>query len=145
MTTETELQAAVRRAVDLLKGYVTRDQAEIHNALERLDKQRLEQVLAVLIVGHDVNFDELGEPSHSVKALRATAALAPLDAELAVMTAVDRVAAGKSGFLEAVADLDDLAGQIHALAVTTAVMLTDALGTAGALQEADRWLRTATR
>ncbi|MEU8138199.1 hypothetical protein [Streptodolium elevatio] len=144
MTTETELHAAVRLSVNLLRAYVTRDQAAVHRALEGLDRQRLEQVLAVLIVGHDVNFDELGEPSHSVKALRATAALAPIDAELAVTTAVDRVATGESGFLGAVADLDDLTGQIHTMAVTTAVMLTDALGAAGALQETDKWLRTAT-
>ncbi|GAU70698.1 hypothetical protein SSP35_22_00010, partial [Streptomyces sp. NBRC 110611] len=78
----------------------------------------------------------LGEPSMSVRELDAVAALAPLETELAMMTAVRRVATkemGPTGAVEGLAPLD----RVHAIAICTAVMLLEARGRTTALKQLD--------
>ncbi|WBB60297.1 hypothetical protein O7599_33070 [Streptomyces sp. WMMC500] len=71
---------------------------------------------------HDKRFGELGEPSLTVRQIRAVAGLAPVETELAVTTALHRITTGDRGFPQALEALE-MRDRIHALAIWTAVML----------------------
>ncbi|MFD9598598.1 hypothetical protein ACFWA9_38350 [Kitasatospora sp. NPDC059973] len=139
-TVDDQLVDATWRAADLTRAYLMRDRAAVESCLAGLDADRLEWVLAWLVLDHDALFTELGEPSMGVGSLDVVAALAPLEVEFAVTTAVHRVASGESGLGTAIAGLA-LPEQIHAITVSTAVMLLEALGLAGALDRIDQQAR----
>ncbi|OSZ59272.1 hypothetical protein OQI_17045 [Streptomyces pharetrae CZA14] len=127
---------AIWRAADLTRAYLVQDRIQVATCLTGLDTTRLERVLTWLILEHDALFDALGEPSMSVRELDAAAALAPLETELAMMTAVRRVATkemGLTGAVEGLAPLD----RVHAIAICTAVMLLEARGRTTALEQLD--------
>ncbi|MEU1129544.1 hypothetical protein ABZ383_06705 [Streptomyces sp. NPDC005900] len=137
--TETEdlpLVHAMWRAADLTRAYLSHDRGQVARCLAGLDIPQLERVLTWLILDHDALFGELGEPSMSVRELDGMGALAPLETELAVMTAVRRVATGEMGLTEAVESLVPL-DRVHALAICTAVMLLEARGRSAALESLD--------
>ncbi|MFI6850038.1 hypothetical protein OG535_40005 [Kitasatospora sp. NBC_00085] len=136
-TVDDQLVDATWRASDLTRAYLVRDRAAVESCLAGLGADRLEWVLAWLVLDHDALFTELGEPSMRVGNLEAVAALAPLEVEFAVTAAVHRVASGESGLGAAVADLA-LEEQVHAIAVSTVVMLQEALGRTGALDRIDQ-------
>ncbi|MFD7667813.1 hypothetical protein [Streptomyces sp. NPDC059788] len=127
---------AVWRASDLTRAYLTQDRARVAGCLAGLDTGRLERVLVWLVLEHDELFDRLGEPSMAVREIDAVAALAPVETELAMTTAVRRVAAKEAGLTRAVARLPPL-DQIHAIAICTVVMLLEALGRSRALDQLD--------
>lgn len=124
------------RAADLTRAYLAQDRAVVQECLAGVDTDALDHVLAWLSLDHDALFDDLGEPSMSVREIDALAALAPLDAEIAVTTTVHRVASGETGLLAALEDLGRR-DQIHAVAICTAVMLLEAVGRADALKMLD--------
>ncbi|WP_445520931.1 hypothetical protein [Streptomyces sp. NEAU-174] len=127
---------AMWRAADLTRAYLVQDRVQVATCLTGLDTSRLERVLAWLILEHDRLFGELGEPSMAVRELDAVAALAPLETELAMMTAVRRVATEETGLTAAVEGLEPL-DRIHAIAICTAVMLLEARGRTTALKQLD--------
>lgn len=139
MTATTDdpwLVDAMWRAVDLRVAYLSQDRARVVTYLAGLDDTRLERVLAWMSVHHDEIFEQLGEPSLTVREIETVAALAPAEVELAVTTAVRRVAAGKTGLARTVSELAPL-DSIHALAICTVVMLLEAVGRTGALESLD--------
>lgn len=69
---------AIWRAADLTRAYLVRNRAQVAACLSGLDANQMERVLAWLILDHDALFDDLGEPSMSVRELDAVVALAPL-------------------------------------------------------------------
>ncbi|MFE4664537.1 hypothetical protein ACFRI7_11775 [Streptomyces sp. NPDC056716] len=123
---------AIWRAVDLKRAYLIPDRVQVAACLAGLDSSRLERVLTWLVLDHDILFCDLGEPSMSVRELDSVAALAPLETELAMMTAVRRVAAKETGLTGAVEGLA-LLDRVHAIAICTAVMLLEARGRTAAL------------
>lgn len=106
------------------------------SGLVGLDDARLECVLAWVTVHHDELFEGLEEPSLTVREIETVAALAPVEVEFAVTTAVRRVAAGGVGLGRAISGLALLDG-IHALAVCTVVMSLEAFGRTQALAMVD--------
>lgn len=124
------------RAIDLTRAYLAQDRAQVEACLTGLDADRLELVLAWLILNHDELFDRLGEPFMAMREIDAVAALAPLETELAITTAVRRVATKETGLLRAVEGLAPL-GRIHTIATCTVVMLLGAFGRANALEQID--------
>jgi hypothetical protein len=71
----------------------------------------------------------------SVRELDAVAALAPVETELAMMTAVHRIAARELGLTRAVEGLAPL-DRVHAIAICTVVILLEAFGRTAALDRA---------
>lgn len=118
---------AMWRSADLTRAYLVRDRARVAAVLAGLDDDGLDHVLTWLVLDHDALFDGFGEPFLSVREIGALAALAPVEAELAVTTAVRQVAAGTTGLARAVAMLDPV-HRVHAVAISTAVILLDAQG-----------------
>ncbi|WP_381805355.1 hypothetical protein [Streptomyces niveus] len=125
---------AMWRATDLTRAYLTEDRAQVAGCLAALGTDRLEQVLAWLVLTHDQHFDTLGESSMGLREIDAVAALAPPEVEFATTTAVRRVAARETGLVRAVDDLG-LTDQIHAIAICTVVLLLEALGRTTALEQ----------
>lgn len=72
----------------------------------------------------------------SMRELDAMAALAPLETELAMMTAVRRVATKEMRLTGAVEGLT-LLDRVHEIAICTAVMLLEARGRTTALEQLD--------
>ncbi|MFF8447733.1 hypothetical protein ACF06Q_08530 [Streptomyces leeuwenhoekii] len=133
---DPRLIRAMWQALDLTRAYLSQDRGQVARCLAGLDITQLERVLAWLILDHDALFDELGEPPMSVRELDRMGAHAPLETELAMMTAVRRVATGKTGLTEAVEGLVPL-DRVHAIAICTAVMLLEARGRSAALESLD--------
>lgn len=133
---DEQMLTAVWRAMDLTRAYLTEDRAQVAECLTGVDSSDLEGVMAWVGLEYDAHFDALGEPMMSVRELDAAAALTPPETELAVTTAVRRVAKGKAGLIEAVADLE-LLDQVHAIAICTTVMLCEAHGRPEALRQFD--------
>ncbi len=125
------------RGIDLTRGYLTRDAAQVATCLDGLDAERLRLVLTLLGLYYDDLLGELGEPPMKVSDLNTVGALGPAEIEFATTTAVRRIADGEVGFAEAMADLG-LEGRIHMIAICTVVMLMDALGEAGAVAHLGR-------
>ncbi|MER7998361.1 hypothetical protein [Streptomyces sp. NPDC095613] len=136
--TETDdlwLVDSMWRAADLKRAYLTQDRAGIAACLADLDTGQLERVLVWLVLNHDDLFGELGEPSMAVREIGAAAALAPMEVEFAVTTAVRRVATKeKRGLTQAVEGLP-LQDQIHTIVICTVVMLLEAFGRTRALEK----------
>lgn len=128
---------AVWRAADLTRAYLAQDRARVADGLTDLDTGRLERVLAWLILTHDDLFDTLGEPSMSVREVKAVAALAPPETEFATTTALHRVAAEETGLTKAVESLAPL-DRVHAIAICTVVMQLEAFGRTTALEQLDK-------
>ncbi|MGW8452459.1 hypothetical protein [Streptomyces niveus] len=126
---------AMWRATDLTRAYLSGDRAGIAGCLTGLGTDRLEPVVAWLVLTHDEHFDTLGEPSMGMRAIDAVAALAPPEVEFATTTAVR--AAKKTGLVRAVEGLR-LMDQIHAIAICTVVLLLEAHGRTTALEQHDR-------
>ncbi|MEU2730611.1 hypothetical protein ABZ650_23140 [Streptomyces griseoviridis] len=127
---------AMWRAADLTRAYLAQDRGQVVTVLTDPDTGLLERVLTWLVLEHDALFDELGEPPMPVRELDATAALAPLETELAMMTAVHRVARRESGLAAAVEGLRPI-DRVHAVAICTAVLLLETHGRTAALQHLD--------
>ncbi|WP_406186189.1 hypothetical protein [Streptomyces sp. NBC_01006] len=127
---------AIWRAADLTRAYLVQDRVQVATCLAGLDTSQLERVLTWLILDHDALFGALGEPSMSVRELDAVAALAPLETELAMTTAVRRVATKETGLTGAVEGLAPL-DRVHAIATCTAVMLLEARGRTTAVAQLD--------
>jgi hypothetical protein len=119
-------------AADLARAYLAQDRAHAAARLMGLDTSRLELVLAWLVLDHDAHFDELGEPSMSVRELDEEAALAPVETELAMMTALRRIGAKELRLTRAV-EGPALSDRVHAVAICTVVMLLEAFGRIAAL------------
>ncbi|CQR61811.1 hypothetical protein [Streptomyces leeuwenhoekii] len=126
---------AMWQALDLTRAYLSQDRVQVARCLAGLDISQLERVLTWLILDHDALFDELGQPPMLMRELGRMGALAPLETELAMMTAVRRVATGE-GLTEAVEGLVPL-DRVHAIAICTAVMLLEARGRSAALESLD--------
>ncbi|MYS40165.1 hypothetical protein GTY23_02640 [Streptomyces sp. SID5998] len=133
---DPQLVDAMWRAADLKRAYLTQDRGKVAACLKGLDTSQMELVCGWLVLDHDQQFEDLGEPSMTVREIYAMATLAPLDTEVAVAAAVQRVREGETGIAGAVDDLA-LPDQIHAIAIETSVMLLEAFGRAGALQRLD--------
>ncbi|MET7344639.1 hypothetical protein [Streptomyces sp. NPDC005547] len=138
MTTPDDplLVEAIWRAGDLTRAYLVQDCEQVSACLTGLDTAVLDRVLAWLALDHDKLFGDLGEPAMSLRELDEAAALAPLEVELAVTTAVRRVATGETGLtgaVEALAPLD----RIHAVAICTTVLQLEAYGRDEALAQLD--------
>ncbi|MEU3566860.1 hypothetical protein AB0E96_00290 [Kitasatospora sp. NPDC036755] len=131
------------RGVDLARAYLTGNRVRVAACLEGLDTERLECVLALLAFSYDDLLGDLG-PFMKVSDLDKVAAVAPLETELATMTAVHRIAANEVGFAEAMTDLG-LVDRIHALAICSVVMLLGAFGHAGAVAHLDKVAATCER
>ncbi|MGS2591113.1 hypothetical protein [Streptomyces hebeiensis] len=127
---------AMWRATDLTRAYLAQDRVQVAACLTDLDTDRLEHVLAWLLLDRDGLFDMLGEPSMAVGEIDTVAALAPPEIEFATTTALRRVAAKETELLHAVKGLA-LLEQIHAVAICTVVMLLGALGRVTALEKLD--------
>lgn len=132
-TSDPQLVDAMWRAADLTRAYLVRDRGWIATCLSGLGDARIQRICGWLILDHDRLFDELCEPSMAAREIYAMAALAPLDTEAAVATAVQRVTAGETGIARAVENLEPV-DQVHAIAISMAVMLLEALGYANALR-----------
>ncbi|WP_405021344.1 hypothetical protein [Kitasatospora sp. NBC_00070] len=132
-----EMVAAMWRAADLTRAYLTEDRAAVGKCLAGVEADGLDRLLAWLVLDHDWFFTELGEPAVPVLLIEAMAALAPPESEFAVTTAVRRVASGETGLAAAVEGLHHCVDQVHAVAVCTVVMLVEAFGRAGALDLLD--------
>ncbi|MFD8609536.1 hypothetical protein [Streptomyces sp. NPDC059631] len=133
---DPQLVDAMWRANDLRRAYLDRDRARVAACLAGLAPGQIERVCGWLILDHDALFRELGEPPLTVREIYATATAAPLDTEVAVAAAVQRVTAGETGIADAVDGLA-LLDQVHAIAIQTAVILLEALGRDGALERFD--------
>ncbi|MEV0226228.1 hypothetical protein [Streptomyces sp. NPDC050704] len=127
---------AMWRAADLTRAYLAQDPARVADCLTGLDTEWLERALCWLVLDHDALFDELGEPSLTVRVIDAVAALAPAENEFAATTAVRRVAAKETGLTHAVEGLA-LLDQIHTIAICTVVMMLEALGHTLAVEQLD--------
>ncbi|WP_329558899.1 hypothetical protein OG711_08105 [Streptomyces uncialis] len=92
--------------------------------------------MAWLILNHDELFDNLGEPSMSVREIDAMAALAPMETEFATTAAVRRLATGEVGLTRAVEGLA-LEDQINTLAICTTVILLEGYGRDHALKHVE--------
>ncbi|MEW2570228.1 hypothetical protein [Streptomyces sp. NPDC047070] len=130
---QAALAEGMWRATDLMWAYLAEDRTQVRAGLEGLDSDHLAHTLAWQARDHDWLFDDLGEPSMSVPLLDAVAALAPVDCEFMMTTAVRKGVAAGTGL--AYSGLGDFptAAQIHALTVCMAVMLLEAHGRQGAL------------
>ncbi|WP_043686610.1 hypothetical protein [Streptomyces xylophagus] len=142
---QAALAEGMWRATDLMWAYLTEDRTRVSAGLEGLDSDQLAHTLAWQARDHDWLFDDLGEPSMSVPLLDTVAALAPVDCEFMMTTAVRKgVAAGTGLASSGLADFPP-AAQIHALTVCMAVMLLEAHGRQGALEfaaaSADNYVR----
>jgi hypothetical protein len=137
---DPQLVDAMWRAADLRRAYLAQDRDKVAACLTGLDDSQIERVCGWLILDHDQLFKELGEPPMTVREILAMATLAPLDTEVAVAAAVQRVRAGETGIADAV-DGMALVDQAHAIAIQTAVMLLETLGRAGALQRLNTEVR----
>ncbi|MFF7764278.1 hypothetical protein [Streptomyces griseorubiginosus] len=122
------------RATDLLWAYLAEDQTRVRAGLEGLDREQLAHTLGWQALDHDMLFADLGEPSMSVPLLDAVAALAPVECEFMMMTAVRGAAAANTGLMSSGLEDFPMAAQIHALTVCMAVMLMEAHGRHGALK-----------
>lgn len=120
------------RATDLTWAYLTEDQTQVRASLEGLDSDQLAHTLAWQSLDHDMLFDDLGDPSMSVPLLDAVAALAPLDCEFMMTTAVRKAAAAGTGLVSSGLETFPTSAQIHALTVCMSVMLLEAHGRHGA-------------
>ncbi|MFD8978616.1 hypothetical protein [Streptomyces sp. NPDC059564] len=127
---------AIWRATDLTRAYLSQNRAQVAECVAGLDTNRIERVLAWLVLEHDELFDRLGEPSMAVREIDAMAALSPMENEFETTSAVRRVALRQTGLTAAVGDLA-LPDQVHAISVCTAVMALEALGRVRALEEVD--------
>ncbi|MBT2423421.1 substrate-binding domain-containing protein [Streptomyces sp. ISL-22] len=76
---------AMWRVADLTRACLAQDRAQVAACLAGLGTDRVERVLAWLILNHDELFDELREPSMAVREVDAVAALAPLESDFALM------------------------------------------------------------
>lgn len=142
---QAALAEGMWRATDLLWAYLTEDRPQVRAGLESLGSEQLVHTLAWQARDHDWLFEDLGEPSMSVPLLDTVAALAPVDCEFMMTTAVRHgVAAGTGLVSSGLADFPTTA-QIHALTVCMAVMLLEAYGRQRALEfvaaSADNYVR----
>ncbi|MFJ4790831.1 hypothetical protein [Streptomyces sp. NPDC088794] len=131
---QAALAEGMWRATDLLWAYLTEDRARVRTGLEGLDDHQLEHTLAWQARDHDWLFDDLGEPSMSVPLLDTVAALAPVDCEFMMTTAVRKGVAAGTGLASSGLEDFPTAAQIHALTVCMAVMLLEAHGRPSALE-----------
>jgi hypothetical protein len=122
------------RATDLMWAYLTEDRTRVRAGLEGLDSDQLAHTLAWQARDHDWLFDDLGEPSMSVPLLDTVAALAPVDCEFMMTTAVRKGVAAGTGLASSGLEDFPTTAQIHALTVCMAVMLLEAHGRQGALE-----------
>ncbi|WP_420313288.1 hypothetical protein ACOB87_44110 [Streptomyces sp. YS-B37] len=133
------------RATDLLGAYLAEDRTQVRAGLDGLDSDQLAHTLAWQARDHDWLFDDLGEPSMSVPLLDTVAALAPVDCEFMMTTAVRKGVAAGTGLASSGLGDFPTAAQIHALTVCMAVMLLEAHGRQGALEfvaaSADNYVR----
>ncbi|MFE9769447.1 hypothetical protein ACFYPC_33845 [Streptomyces sp. NPDC005808] len=142
---QAALTEGMWRATDLMWAYLTEDRTRVRAGLEGLGSDQLAHTLAWQARDHDWLFDDLGEPSMSVPLLDTVAALAPVDCEFMMTTAVRKgVAAGTGLASSGLGDFPTTA-RIHALTVCMAVMLLEAHGRQGALRfvvaSADNYVR----
>ncbi|MFI1726467.1 hypothetical protein [Streptomyces sp. NPDC020489] len=142
---ETALVEGMWRATDLLWAYLAADQTRVRAGLEGLDSDQLAHTLAWQALDHDMLLDNFKEPSMSVPLLDTVAALAPVDCEFMITTAVRKAAAANTGLASSGLEDFPMATQIHALTVCMAVMLLEAHGHHGALRfvgaSADHYVR----
>ncbi|MFJ3673729.1 hypothetical protein ACIPSE_45530 [Streptomyces sp. NPDC090106] len=131
---ETALAEGMWRATDLLQAYLSEDPVRVLAGLEGLNVEQLTHTLGWQIVDHDILFEDLGEPSMSASLLDQVAALAPLECEFMMTTAVRRAVAAGTGLIAGGLDEFPLDAQIHALTVLVAVMLLRAHGRDEALR-----------
>ncbi|MFJ3674044.1 hypothetical protein ACIPSE_47175 [Streptomyces sp. NPDC090106] len=121
------------RATDLLWAYLTEDRDRVRSGLEGLGRDQLAHTLGWQVLDHDMVFEDLGEPSMSVAVLDQVAALAPLECELTMTTAVRKAVVAGTGLMAGGLDDFPLDAQVHALTVLMAVLLLEAHGRHGAL------------
>ncbi|WP_331763061.1 hypothetical protein OHA19_42255 (plasmid) [Streptomyces sp. NBC_00012] len=77
---------------DLTRAHLAGNRDRVAACIAGLGTDRLERVLAWIILDHDALFDELGEPSMGMSEVDALAASAPEEVEFATTTALRRVA-----------------------------------------------------
>ncbi|MFI9833795.1 hypothetical protein ACIHIX_39620 [Streptomyces sp. NPDC051913] len=130
---EAAVAEGMWRATDLTRAYLDQDRVRVGACLDGLDSVQVEHLLVWQVLEHDMLFDDLGEPSMSVRVLDEVSALAPVDCEFVMTTAVREAVAAGTGLSSRLQEFA-VAAQVHALTVCMVVMLLEAHGRHGALE-----------